>query len=154
MRQLVRRSAVVVILVGVLAGCRIDVLLENDQPLPGVGSWLADDVEALPGDGFIGAGCLFDNSNPATGVVAFDADAGVERVLSRCSSIEEGSLGAATTEDGTVYFVRSREIVPLTEYVYELVRVRTGRQRGRRCRRPLGDHVRTRTSRSRSRTRS
>ena len=91
-------------------------------------SWLADDVEALPGDGFIGAGCLFDNSNPATGVVAFDAEANVERVLSSCSSIQEGSLGAATTADGTVYFVRSREILPFEEYVFELVARATRRQ--------------------------
>ena len=126
MRRFTRWSAVVVSLAGVLAGCRIDVVLESDQPLPGVGTWQADDVEALPGDGFIGAGCLFDNSSPATGVVAFDADAEVERVLSRCSSIEEGSLGAATTDDGTVYFVRSREILPFEEYRFELVRVAPG----------------------------
>jgi hypothetical protein len=130
MGRMARRLALLAALALVAAGCRIDVLLELDQPLPNdprpATTWLADDVEALPGDGFIGAGCLFDNSVPATGVVAFDADANVERVLSSCSSIEEGSLGAATTADGTVYFVRSREILPFDEYVFELVRVPPG----------------------------
>ncbi len=125
-----RRSALVAAGMLALAGCRIEVLLEFDQPLPNdprpATSWRADDVEALPGDGFIGAGCLFDVGAPATGVVAFDADANVERVLSSCSSVEEGSLGAATTADGTVYFVRSREILPFEEYVFELVRVPAG----------------------------
>ncbi len=130
MGRVARRLAWLGLLALVAAGCRIDVLLTFDQPLPNdprpATSWLADDVEALPGDGFIGAGCLFDNSSPATGVVAFDADANVERVLSSCSSIQEGSLGAATTADGTVYFVRSREIVPFEEYIFELVRVPPG----------------------------
>ena len=56
----------------------------------------------------------------------FALDATVVRVLSRCSSIEDGSLGVAATADGTIYFVRSREIIPFEEYRFELVRVPPG----------------------------
>ncbi len=38
----------------------------------------------------------------------------------------ELSRGVATTADGTIYFVRSREIAPFEEYRYELVRVPPG----------------------------
>ncbi len=128
--QVPRRFGLVAIGVVALSGCRINPMLWVDQPLPNDPrpgtSWLADDVEDLPGDGFLGAGCVFDNTFPATGVVAFDGYAHVERVFSSCSSTDEGSLGAATTAAGAVYFVRSREIVPFEEYVLELVRVPVG----------------------------
>ena len=59
-------------------------------------------------------------------MVVFAPDGTVLRVLSTCSSIQSGSRGVATTAGGAIYFVRSREIVPLEEYRYELVRVPAG----------------------------
>jgi hypothetical protein len=50
----------------------------------------------------------------------------VLRVLSRCSSIEDGALGVAAAADGTIYFVRSREVLPFEAYRFELVRVPPG----------------------------
>jgi hypothetical protein len=121
-----RRLAALALLVVVLAGCRIDVVLHDQDPLPGGLKWEAEDVEMLPNGQFVGGGCLFSVSSTGMGVVVFAPDATVLRVLSRCSSIESGSRGVATTADGTIYFVRSREIIPLEEYRYELVRVPPG----------------------------
>jgi hypothetical protein len=121
-----RRLVLVALLVVVLAGCRIDVVLRQHDPLPGGVEWDADDVEMLPNGEFVAGGCLFTLGGPGLGVVVFGPDATVLRVLSRCSSIEDGSLGVAATADGTIYFVRSREIVPFEEYRYELVRVPPG----------------------------
>ena len=121
-----RRLALVALLVGVLAGCRIDVVLHQRDPLPGDMVWDADDVEMLPNGEFVAGGCLFSVIGPGLGVVVFSPDATVVRVLSRCSSIEDGSLGVAATADGTIYFVRSREIIPFEEYRFELVRVPPG----------------------------
>ena len=80
----------------------------------------------LPNGQFVGGGCLFSLGSPGLGVVVFAPDATVLRVLSTCSSIQSGSLGVATTVDGTIYFGRSREIVPFEEYRYELVRIPPG----------------------------
>jgi hypothetical protein len=121
-----RRLAAGALLVVVLAGCRIDVVLHDQDPLPGGLKWEADDVEMLPNGQFVGGGCLFSLDSPGLGVVVFAPGATVQRVLSTCSSIQEGSLGVATTADGTIYFARSREIVPFEEYRYELVRVPPG----------------------------
>jgi hypothetical protein len=109
-----------------LAGCGIDVVLRHEDPLPGGVVWDADDIETLPNGQFVAGGCLFTLGGPGLGVVVFAPDATVLRVLSRCSSIEDGSLGVAAAADGTIYFVRSREIVPFQEYRYELVRVPPG----------------------------
>jgi hypothetical protein len=121
-----RRLAALALLVGVLAGCRIDVVLHDQDPLPGGLKWEADDVEMLPNGQFVGGGCLFSLGSLGLGVVVFAPDATVLRVLSTCSSIQSGSLGVATTADGTIYFARSREIIPFEEYRYELVRVPPG----------------------------
>ena len=121
-----RRLAAVGLLVVVLAGCRIDVVLHDQDPLPGGLKWEAEDVEMLPNGQFVGGGCLFSLGSPGLGVVVFAPDATVLRVLSTCSSIQSGSLGVATTVDGTIYFGRSREIVPFEEYRYELVRIPPG----------------------------
>ncbi len=121
-----RRLAAVGLLVVVLAGCRIDVVLHDQDPLPGGLKWEAEDVEMLPNGQFVGGGCLFSLGSPGLGVVVFAPDATVLRVLSTCSSIQSGSLGVATTVDGTIYFGRRREIVPFEEYRYELVRIPPG----------------------------
>jgi hypothetical protein len=121
-----RRLAALALLVVVLAGCRIDVVLHDQDPLPGGLKWEADDVEMLPDGQFVGGGCLFSLGSPGLGVVVFAPDATVMRVLSTCSSIQSGSLGVATTADGTIYFARSREIIPFEDYRHELVRVPPG----------------------------
>jgi hypothetical protein len=122
----VRRLALVTLLVVVLAGCRIDVVLHNQEPLPDGVIWEASQVERLPNGEFVAGGCLFSLGGPGLGVVVFAPDATVLRVLSRCSSIEDGALGVAAAADGTIYFVRSREILPYEEYRFELVRVPPG----------------------------
>jgi hypothetical protein len=121
-----RRLAALALLVVVLAGCRIDVVLHDQDPLPGGLKWEADDVEMLPNGQFVGGGCLFSLASPGLGVVVFAPDATVLRVLSTCSSIQSGSLGVATTADGTIYFARSREVIPFEDYRHELVRVPPG----------------------------
>jgi hypothetical protein len=121
-----RRLAALGLLVMVLAGCRIDVVFHDQDPLPGGLKWEADDVEMLPNGQFVGGGCLFSLGSPGLGVVVFAPDGTVLRVLSTCSSIQAGARGVATTADGTIYFVRSREIVPFEEYRYELVRIPPG----------------------------
>jgi hypothetical protein len=121
-----RRLAALALLVVVLAGCRVDVVLRDQDPLPGGLKWEADDVEMLPNGQFVGGGCLFSLDSPGLGVVVFAPDATVLRVLSTCSSIQSGSLGVATTADGTIYFARSLEIIPFEDYRHELVRVPPG----------------------------
>jgi hypothetical protein len=121
-----RRLAALGLLVVVLAGCRIDVVLHDQDPLPAGLKWEADDIEMLPNGHFVGGGCLFSLDSPGLGVVVFAPDATVLRVLSTCSSIQSGSLGVATTADGTIYFARSREIIPFEDYRHELVRVPPG----------------------------
>jgi hypothetical protein len=117
--------ALMALLVAVLAGCRIDVVLRDEDPLPGGVVWDANDVEMLPAGQFVAGGCLFSLGGPGLGVVVFAPDATVLRVLSGCSSIEDGALGVAAAADGTIYFVRSREITSV-EYRFELVRVPPG----------------------------
>jgi hypothetical protein len=122
----VRRLALLGLLVLVAAGCRIDVILHNQDPLPDGVIWEASQVERLRNGEFVAGGCLFSLGGPGLGVVVFAPDATVLRVLSRCSSIEDGALGVAAAADGTIYFVRSREIIPFEEYRFELVRVPPG----------------------------
>ena len=122
----VRRLALVALLLVGLAGCRIDVILHQHDPLPEGVEWDASDIEMLPNGEFVAGGCLFTLGGPGLGVVVFAPDATVVRVLSRCSSIEDGALGVAAAADGTIYFVRSREIIPFEEYRYELVRIPPG----------------------------
>jgi hypothetical protein len=121
-----RRLTALGLLVLILAGCRIDVVLHDQDPLPDGLKWEADDVEMLPNGQFVGGGCLFSLDSPGLGVVVFAPDATVLRVLSTCSSIQSGSLGVATTADGTIYFARSREVIPFEDYRHELVRVPPG----------------------------
>ena len=96
-----KRLAVLVCAVLVLAGCKINTAVDRDDL--GGAFFEPVDVERLPGGGFLAVGCSFDAFWGGVGIVLVRPGEPIERFVPGC----KGPMNASPASTGLIYFANN-----------------------------------------------